>query len=291
MATVPIADVYRAFIGAGYSDAQARALTAETGRENAFRSNLIYGTHSDPANRATNFGIMSFQGPRREQALNFLREAGRINEQGQVIPGPETLLAQARFVRREMETAPEYARTRQTFLANPNIDPESAAEVLGRNYIRWRYDDPAYAKHHATRRSYLSQIPADLTANASDMAQIGSPVAPASTPAQARAAAPAGQAPVYASDWSTQARRLGNFLTGGMIEAPQPLPPEQAQAQIAQERQQQAEMSRANDAMRAFATISAMGAAQQQREQPMSLLSPSIVRGQYRPITMGRGLL
>lgn len=119
-----------------------------------------------------------------------------------------------------------------------------------------------------------------------DQAQIGSPAAQTPTTPAAQA-----QAPVYANDWSTQARRLGNFLTGGMIEAPQPLPPEQAQAQIAQERQQQAEMSRANDAMRAFATISAMGAAQQQREQPMSLLSPSIVRGQYRPITMGRGLL
>ena len=126
----------------------------------------------------------------------------------------------------------------------------------------------------------------EFRAQAADTAQIGSPAA--QTPVASAAQA---QAPVYANDWSTQARRLGNFLTGGMIEAPQPLPPEQAQAQIAQERQQQAEMSRANDAMRAFATISAMGAAQQQREQPMSLLSPSIVRGQYRPITMGRGLL
>ena len=290
MANVPIADVYRAFVGAGFSDPQARALTAETGRENAFQSRYIYGTHSDPANRATNFGLMSFQGPRREQVLDYLRQAGRINEQGQVMPGPETLLAQAQFVRREMETSPEYARTRQAFLANPHIDPESAAEVLGRNYLRWRYDDPRYAAHHNTRRSYLGQIPADMTANAADMAQVGSPVAPASTPAQTRAAQP--QAPVYANDFGTAARRFGNFLAPGMVEAPQPLAPDQAQAQIAQQRQMQTDLSQANDAMRAFSALSAYGAAQKAREdQPMSLLQPSIVRGRVVPIQFGRGLL
>lgn len=117
-----------------------------------------------------------------------------------------------------------------------------------------------------------------------DQTQVGSP---APVTAQ-QALAP----PVYANDFGTMARRAGNFLTGGMIEAPQPLPPDQAQDQASQQRQQQIELSRANDAMRAFAAMSAMGAAQQAAaNRPMSLLSPSIVRGQYRPITMGRGLL
>jgi hypothetical protein len=100
------------------------------------------------------------------------------------------------------------------------------------------------------------------------------------------------QAPVYANDFGTTARRFGSFLTGGAIEAPQPLAPDQAQAQIAQQRQMQTDLSQANDAMRAFSALSAYGAAQKAREdQPMSLLQPSIVRGRVVPIQFGRGLL
>lgn len=127
----------------------------------------------------------------------------------------------------------------------------------------------------------------EFRAQAADTAQVGSP--PAQTP-MVPAARP--QAPVYANDLGTTARRFGSFLTGGAIEAPQPLSPDQAQAQIAQERQQQIGMSQTNDAMRAFSALSSLGAAQEaQANRPMSLLQPSIVRGQYRPITMGRGLL
>jgi len=119
---------------------------------------------------------------------------------------------------------------------------------------------------------------------AEDQAQVGSPAAPTSRQQMAQ--------PVYANDFGTTAQRFGSFLTGGAIEAPQPLTPDQAQAQIAQERQQQAGMSQTNDAMRAFSALSSLGAAQEaQANRPMSLLQPSIVRGQYRPITMGRGLL
>lgn len=118
---------------------------------------------------------------------------------------------------------------------------------------------------------------------AADTAQIGSPVSPQAAPAAA---------PAYANDFGTAARRFGNFLAPGLVEAPQPLAPDQAQAQIAQQRQVQSDLSRANDAMRAFTALSALGAAQQARqEQPMSLLQPSIVRGRVVPIQFGRGLL
>lgn len=119
---------------------------------------------------------------------------------------------------------------------------------------------------------------------AEDQAQVGSPAAPTSQQQMAQ--------PVYANDFGTTARRFGSFLTGGAIEAPQPLAPDQAQAQIAQERQQQAGMSQANDAMRAFSALSSLGAAQEaQANRPMSLLQPSIVRGRVVPIQFGRGLL
>jgi hypothetical protein len=136
----------------------------------------------------------------------------------------------------------------------------------------------------------ISEGGGEFRAQAADTAQIGSPAAQA--PVGQAAPAAQQQAPVYANDWSTAARRFGNFLAPSMVEAPQPLAPDQAQAQIAQQRQMQTELSQANDAMRAFSALSAYGAAQRAREdQPMSLLQPSIVRGRVVPIQFGRGLL
>jgi hypothetical protein len=127
----------------------------------------------------------------------------------------------------------------------------------------------------------------EFRAQAADTAQVGSPAAQAPVAPVARP-----QAPVYANDFGTAARRFGNFLAPSMVEAPQPLAPDQAQAQIAQQRQMQTDLSQANDAMRAFSALSAYGSAQKAREdQPMSLLQPSIVRGRVVPIQFGRGLL
>lgn len=284
MARVPITDIYNAFRGAGFSDAQARALAAETGRETGLQSRYIYGTHSDPANRATNFGLMSFQGDRRTQALDYLRQAGRIGEGGQIIPGPETLRAQAQFIKREMETNPAYARTREQFLANPNIDPEQAAEVLGRNYIRWRFNDPKYAHHHETRRQFLASIPAGQ--QSPDLTQGGSPISPEPmTPAPYLG----GPKMAYAPDVMTQAQRFGSFLTGGAIPAPEMIPQEQADLQA---RQAAESLRQQQSAIAPFQAMMAAGMREDaMRQRPMSLLQPNFVRGQYSPIQTMRGLL
>lgn len=126
---------------------------------------------------------------------------------------------------------------------------------------------------------------AEFRAQSADTAQVGSPAA--QTPVSAQPTAP-----VYANDFGTAARRFGNFLAPGLVEAPQPLAPDQAQAQIAEQRQMQSQMSQANDAMRAFSALSSLGAAQEaQAQRPVSLLQPSIVRGRVVPIQIGRGLL
>lgn len=109
-----------------------------------------------------------------------------------------------------------------------------------------------------------------------DVAQVGAATAPPLPPA-------------YAMDIGTTARRFGNFLAPSLVDAPQPLPPEAAQQQIDEQRKMQSDMSRANDAMRAFSALSSYG--QMGAQQRPSLLQPSVVRGQFRPITMGRGLL
>lgn len=139
------AAVYQSFLNSGFSDAQARALTAEINRENSLREDLIFGSHSDPANQATNIGMLSWQGSRAPRLQEFLASRDLLDERGRMVRSPEALQAQTDFIRYEMETDPAYARTREEFLANPNIDPSAAAVVLGDNYIRWRRTDPEYA--------------------------------------------------------------------------------------------------------------------------------------------------
>ena len=136
--------VFDSFKAAGFSDAQARALTAEINRENVFNPVHLFGTHTDAANRATNVGMLSWQGDRADRLMSFMADRGLIDPAGRIVPGQDALNAQAEYLRWEMENDPSYARTRETFLSNPEIDPETAHDILGKNFIRWRIDDPKY---------------------------------------------------------------------------------------------------------------------------------------------------
>jgi len=77
--------------------------------------------------------------------MEFMRERGVVGEDGRIIPGRAALQAQTDFIRQEMETNPSYAKTREQFLENPDVDANTSARVLGDNYIRWRRTDPEYA--------------------------------------------------------------------------------------------------------------------------------------------------
>jgi len=137
-------DVYSAFRGAGFSDAQSRALTGEINRENSLDPRYLFGSHLDPYNKATNVGMLSWQGARAPKVMEFLAERGLVTDQGTIVPGYEALQAQAEYIRKEMEETPDYAETVDIFLSNPDVDPETARRVLGDNYIRWRRTDPRY---------------------------------------------------------------------------------------------------------------------------------------------------
>jgi predicted GNAT family acetyltransferase len=136
--------VFDSFKNAGFSDAQARALTAEINRENVFNPKYLYGTHTDAANRATNVGMLSWQGGRANRLLSFMADRGLVDAAGGILPGQDALNAQAEYLRWEMENDPSYAKTRETFLSNPDIDSATAHDILGKNFIRWRIDDPKY---------------------------------------------------------------------------------------------------------------------------------------------------
>ena len=77
------AALYNAWRSAGLSDNQARIMMAETGRENSWNLNTIFVGHPEPvdvkrgvANPRRNFGLISWNGDRRNNLINLLSSRG-----------------------------------------------------------------------------------------------------------------------------------------------------------------------------------------------------------------------
>lgn len=153
---------YLAFRKEGLSKNQAIAMTAEVGRENDFNPQAMFGTHTDSANNAQNLGIFSWQGERKTRLVKSLEDQGLIGSDGKIRQGQQAIDAMAKFAVSEIKNDPAYAQTKNQFLANPNIDPEAAAPILGKNYVRWAYGQTRLksgavfnsAKHDQRRRNY-----------------------------------------------------------------------------------------------------------------------------------------
>lgn len=157
--------VYSAYRKAGLSDNQARALTAEVGRENDFRSKNIFGTHTDKGNRKTNLGFLSWQGDRKEKLERFLTERGLMKD-GNMMHGQASLDAMAQFSVGELRGS--HAKRMKAFMDNPNIDPEEAAKMMGgkSGYVGWAYGQDVlstgerfdWRAHDARRRRHLGSV-------------------------------------------------------------------------------------------------------------------------------------
>lgn len=142
--------VYDAYRNAGFSDMQARALTAEVGRENSYRPEVVFGVHPDPQPpHRKNLGMISMQKDRGVGLFNYLNEKGLIDKNGHIVPGQESLNAMAAYQKKEMtegfsgQSKKEREMIKQ-FLNSPDVDRQTAADLLGRGYIKWRIDDPKY---------------------------------------------------------------------------------------------------------------------------------------------------
>lgn len=149
--------VLQGFKNAGLSLNQARILAAEVGRENSFDPNVIFGVHSDPENKKTNVGMLSWQNGREVPLLKSLKSNGLI-ENGKIKQSQNAIDLMARYAVHEIRTKPEYAETKKQFLDNPNVPYKDAVKVLGRNFIRWRFDDPQYSSGHTNRDEFYSQL-------------------------------------------------------------------------------------------------------------------------------------
>ncbi|MFW1971083.1 phage tail tip lysozyme [Acinetobacter bereziniae] len=157
MASLLQKQVYQAYLNEGLSPNQARIITAEIGREGSFSPKNLFGVHIDPKNGATNLGMLSWQGNRGQALYSFLKAQGLIRGNG-IAPTQEALNAMARFSINEMRNKKEYRQTAQTFLNNPDVDYQTGAAVLGRNFIRWRYDDPVYKSGHVNRDKFYQAM-------------------------------------------------------------------------------------------------------------------------------------
>ena len=156
--------VFKAFKSTGMGDAQAKAMTAEVGRENDYNDKYLYGTHTDDKNGVTNQGMFSWQKDRRAKLVDFMQKRGLVDKGGNFAKGQESLNAQAEFAKGEIDSG-KYEKTRQFFAQNPNASPEQAAQVLGKNYVGWRIDDPKYAPSgNAKRKAYGDNLDKQLSA-------------------------------------------------------------------------------------------------------------------------------
>ena len=152
-----MAMVLQALKNAGLNDNQARILGAEIGRENAFQDKYLWGYHIDAANRKKNIGIISWQKERATAVENRLRQAG-LMKGNTIIKGQASLDVMAKYLVDEIRTNPDYAQTKKQFLDNPNVDYTTGTRVLGRNFIRWAYDNPTYKSGHKNRDNFYRQL-------------------------------------------------------------------------------------------------------------------------------------
>lgn len=159
--------VYKAFKHAGLNDNQSRIITAEVGRENDYLNKYLFGGHSDPHNGKYNLGFISWQGDRGKNLYNFLKSKGLIDSSNKIVQSQEALDAQAEFLLNEIKQNKAYAPTKKQFLDNPNVDYNSGTYVLGKNFIRWRIDDPKYESHKKRRDNHYANLVDQLKTNQS----------------------------------------------------------------------------------------------------------------------------
>lgn len=203
--------VYKAFRNAGLTDSQAKAITAEVGRENDYKASVIFGTHVDPAkdakgNNIRNVGMLSWNQSRGAALTALLKSRGQIDGRGNMPQTQAVLNTQAEFAVSEMKGA--YSKRLTNFWKNPNANPDSYAAELGKGYVVWAYGQDTiragggkrkpfnWKQHDQKRKGYLNSIKVEgaETAATNGLGGKGIPVKPATGIGQATGASIMGKA-------------------------------------------------------------------------------------------------
>ena len=156
--------IYDAARANGFSDTMARVLVGEVGRENSLREDLIFGQHTDPSNSARNAGMLSFQGERRDALMKHLANIpGALDASGNMTRSQENLNGQLSFIRKEIDSG-QFGSELASMIGRDDVDPRQAADVMGRDYIKWRINDPKYRDSGIrNRESFQASLAADLS--------------------------------------------------------------------------------------------------------------------------------
>ena len=158
--------VYAALRRAGFSDRQSRILTAEIGREGSYKHSNIFGVHGDPANGYANIGMISWQKDRNPRLVAWMTAAGLMRGKN-MERSQASIDMQAKFIMHEIVNDSTYKRTKNTFLANPNVSYNVGKEVLGNNYIVWVYTNSKHSGHK-DRDLFYNQINKQLAGQGDD---------------------------------------------------------------------------------------------------------------------------
>jgi len=154
--------VVRALVEVGFSHSGAKAIAAEVGRENDFRPELIFGSHSDPANSEWNGGMLSWQKERGKAFVSYMTKQG-IMHNGKMQQTYEALVAQSKYLKQEMASGKFGGGVQLVeMLSQPTVDYQEVTKKFGGDYIKWRYNDPAYAEHHKRRDKYYQELGGNL---------------------------------------------------------------------------------------------------------------------------------
>lgn len=146
-----IKGVYTGFRNAGLSHEASMVMIGEVGRENAYHAKYLFGTHSDPHNKVTNTGLISWQGSRKTALERELTAQG-LMQNGRMAQTQETLNAQAKFLVNEMRTQnPDV----YNYLQSGNVDANTGMDLVGKKFIRWRIDDPQYRSKGLKNREFF----------------------------------------------------------------------------------------------------------------------------------------
>ena len=205
--------VYLAFKNAGFSEQQARIMTAEIGRENSYNPKFMFAGHADP-HSGSNLGMLSWQKSRKTNLIAFLKKAGALDSAGNIKPSQEALNAQAKFIMWEMTNTEKSAGSK--FLPHPNISYKDGTWVVGKFYIRWRIDKAPFAAPGAANRdAFYNMLLKQLNAKDGDS---GTATAPPTTASSARdgvsaASLATGMGPIKGKDANTaNAALLGGIM-------------------------------------------------------------------------------
>lgn len=92
----------------GMNDNATAALISNVGRENGFKWDAIINAHIDPKNKASNLGIISWQGSRKTDLIKHLKSQG-LYKNGKVVGSiPSVITAMVKFIKKEMEASRSY---------------------------------------------------------------------------------------------------------------------------------------------------------------------------------------